>query len=264
MDEAEIDRLHREHWRPGYGSVTVAEMVVIAQAIAEHRPESFLEIGTASGLSAGLVARCLDAHGGSRLVTVDHDDTFFGDPGRENGFLLPSIYPHDNVRVVRRTFETALEVPWHGEEHQMAFVDANHQHPWPILDTLCLFPVMSGPRLVFHHDLNLFRKQPLARGLGPKVLHDQFPPHLRRRASANDGNLFSVSLDVTRREMEEIAADALSIPWTLTKTLTDQQVEAVRGVLREHYDPALLRLFDDRTAVFNVPTKRLYRTTAGS
>lgn len=265
MDFDSIKRIHGEHWRVGYGSASVEEMEQMRAAIAHHRPRSFVEIGTASGLSSGLLAHCLEANGGERLVTLDYDNTFFGDPTKENGFLIPLIYPSDGkVKVDRRVFNTALDLPAKGETFEMAFIDANHQHPWTLLDTLCLYAVMTGPKLVFQHDLRLFRKQPLARGVGPKVLFDQFPESHRKRFDVNEGNLFTVSLDLDQQAMEDIAADAFSIPWTLTKKLTDETVEAFRVVLRDHFSAELLALFDERSARFNVPTGKLYKVAAAN
>lgn len=259
MERVEIERIHAEYWRPGWGSVTPDELEFFQDRIAEHRPESFIEIGTASGLSGGMICRLLDENGGKRFVTVDYDNTFFGDPTQENGFQLPLVYPGGNVEVVRRPFTVSIDVPGSGETFDMGFVDANHQHPWPLIDTLCLYPVMTGPKLLFQHDLDLYRKQDVARGIGPKYLYDQFPDQYRDRSTANNGNLFTVSLDIPQSEMERIAIDAFALPWTLVSKIAPRRLPQLKQVLRDHYSPEVLEAFVEARKKYNFPTARGYK-----
>ncbi|WP_231123647.1 class I SAM-dependent methyltransferase [Nocardioides sambongensis] len=90
---------------------------------------------------------------------MDHDNTFFGDPTEANGFLIEQIYPVGAVRVDQRPFTTTLDLPELGEHFDMAFVDANHQHPFPTLDTLLIRPFLQGSSIVLHHDLKLYKNQ---------------------------------------------------------------------------------------------------------
>jgi hypothetical protein len=252
VDTAEIERIHGEFWSPGWGSVAADEMEYFQQLIAQHRPASFIEIGTASGLSGGLICRLLDEYGGERFTTVDHDNTFFGDPSKENGFQLPLIYPGGRVEVTRLTFTTAPDLPGKGQTYDMAFVDANHQHPWPLIDTLCLYPVMTGSKIVLEHDLDLYRKQhDKIFGIGPKYLYDQFPHTHRERATANHGNLFSLSLDLPVAAMERIARDCFALPWSLRTAINPPRLEAIRSVLREYYDASVTETFDECVEKFN-------------
>jgi hypothetical protein len=259
MELSQIEEIHRRHHRLGYGSLKVAEIGYLQELIVQHRPTTFLEVGTASGLTTGLVAALLDEHGGERIVTIDHDNTFFGDPTKENGFLIPSIYPSGRVEVVRRPFTTATSVPASGEQFEMAFIDANHQHPWPLMDTLSVLPAMRGSRILVHDDLNLYQNQAMARGIGPKHLFDQFPESHRDRAPVNDGNMFSVSLDLPLETVERIARDAFAIPWTLTVKMDDERLDAFRDVLRTHYSPDLVAHFERCAEKFNVPTGRMFK-----
>jgi Methyltransferase domain len=253
VEEEEIKRIHQEFWRPGWGSVTWDEMLYFQDLIRQHRPESFIEIGTASGLSGGLILRLLDEYGGRRFTTVDHDNSFFGDPTKENGFQLPMIYAGGRVEVTRLTFTTATDLPARGETYEMGFVDANHQHPWPLMDTLCLYPVMRGSKIVLEHDLDLYRKQTdKIYGIGPKYLYDQFPDSHRDRSTANHGNLFSLSLDLPIARIEEIGKDGFALPWSLRTAMQPRRLKAIREVLREYYDPSLLETFNECVTKFNV------------
>ena len=254
MDSTQIERIYEQHWRPGYGSVMADEVEYFQDLIKQHRPASFVEIGTASGLSGGLICLLLDEFGGKRFVTVDHDNTFFGDTTKENGFLLPSIYPGGKVEVTRLTFTTAPDVPGLGETFDMGFVDANHQHPWSLIDTLCLYPVMGGSKVVLEHDLDLYRKQTdKIYGIGPKYLYDQFPHTHRDRSTARNGNLFSLSLDLPIVRMEQVAKDGFALPWSLRTPIAGPRLEAIRKVLSTYYDPSVVAVFNECIDKFNRP-----------
>jgi len=96
----------------------------------------------------------------------------------------------------------------------MAFIDAAHPHPWPLIDTLFVFEVMVGAKTVIHHDLDLFRKQKEVKGIGPKYLYDQFPDTHRGRGRHSASNIFNVSLDIELMQFESIFCDCINLPWT--------------------------------------------------
>jgi hypothetical protein len=262
MDITEIRRIHAALVGRNYGSVTPEEVDWLQQLIVRHRPRSVLEVGTASGLTTGLLAALLDEHGGDRVVTIDHDNTFFGDPTKENGFLIPQVYPSGRVEVDRRPFTLSSSVPGSGDRFDMAFVDANHQHPWPLIDTLCVLPALEGPRVLVHDDLTIYLDQDKGRGIGPKHLFDQFPESHRERAPVSGGNMFALSVDLTADTVDRIAMDAFGIPWTLTYVIDDERLEAIRAVLAAHYSTELGAFFERCVERYNVPTGRLYRRRA--
>jgi len=253
MEKAEITAEFRTHWRTGYGAVSPDEAIYIRDLIARDRPEDFIEIGTGSGISGGLICHFLERNGGKRFVTLDHDNTFFGDTSKENGFLIEPIYPGGVVTVEKRPFTTSLDLDELDQKFDMAFVDANHQHPWPLIDTLALWPHMrgDGPRTVVHHDLHLFRKQDIVFGTGPKYLFDQFPESHREASPAGGGNIFSVSLAMERPQLEEIAANAISLPWSLRTPVQEKQLKRIFAMIDRHYSPDLGKVFREATAKFN-------------
>ncbi len=259
MRREDVARVYDQHREPGFGTLSVDELLQVDELIAAHRPRAFVEIGTASGLSGGMIALMLDEHGGERLLTVDLSDRFFADRARETGFVLPLVYPAGRVRVERRVETTAMDLVGTGETFDLALVDAGHVHPWPLIDTLCVNLVLRGPRLVLHHDLTLYRRQGNGRAVGPKFLFDQFPESHRVQYPANGGNLFSVSLDLAQQQIEDIAIDAFALPWTLNRKIPDETVSKIQGVLGEHYSPALRTAFDASCAVFNQPNGRYWR-----
>ena len=120
-----------------------------------------------------------------------------------------------------------------------------------MLDTLCVFPYLRGPRLVLHHDLNLFKIQEVPVGIGPKYLYDQFPPELRQRAEARRGNLYFVRMTMTKDELERMAIDAFHLPWSIRFPIPAADVDRARTVLGAHYSGDLLAAFDGGIRKFN-------------
>jgi Methyltransferase domain len=245
MREEDLRRLHAEHRVKGSGPITASEAALMLRTIEEHRPESFIELGTSSGLSTGLLALMLHDNGGRRLVSVDVSERFYRDPSRPTGFLVPDLYACDRVSVELRSPMTSVDVAGWEDTFDMGFVDGNHQHPWPLIDTLCLLPRLTGPKLLFHHDLNVYKKQRHANGVGPKYLFDQFPGSHRTRYAANQGNLFSLDLDLPPEQVEELAIEALQLPWTGLRWKKGRPyLAAFRAVLQRNYSSQLLEVFD--------------------
>ena len=259
MQRDAIASIRDAHRGPGFGTMSVEDLVSIERLVAEHRPASFLEIGTASGLSAAVIAHMLEEHGGDRLMTVDLLDHFFRDPTKEAGFVLPLAYPTGAVTVERRTGWTAVDVAGSGNTFEMALVDGGHAHPWPLIDTLCVNVVLTGSRLVLQDDLTLFRRRPNGRGVGPKFLFDQFPESHREVFTEGGGNLFALSLDLPPEHLERIALDAFALPWTLSQKIPQDVVTRFQRVLAEHYSPELSQAFAQHCARFNEPNGRYLR-----
>lgn len=248
-----IQDIVNEFWKVGYGSIAVDESMFVQKLISGYMPKNFLEIGMASGMSGGLIASFMEKNQGERFVTLDHDNTFFGDSSKENGFLINDIYKGSDVEVQKRPFSTSLDLESVGLNFEMSFIDANHQHPWPIIDTLCLFPYLIGDKIIIHHDLELFLKQDVVFGIGPKYLWDQFPEKNKIKSTANNGNIFALKLqDMSLAELEGIAINAFSLPWSLRAPLQPTHLEKILSIFEKHYSADLCDAFARSTKKFNV------------
>ncbi|MEO1138669.1 MAG: class I SAM-dependent methyltransferase [Pseudomonadota bacterium] len=239
MDQSQIAELYDRHAKPGYGAVKPDELAFIQSLIAEHKPKSFIEVGMASGLSTGFIALFMEQHGGERLVSIDHDDTFFGDASKPNGFLVPQLYNGQDLNLELIKHKVAPDLQKNDGDFDMAFIDANHHHPWPAIDMMCLYPRMTGPKIMLHHDLKLFANRSGGRGIGPKYLFDQFPESHRLLSDANNGNIFAVDLNIDRDQFESLLTGLFSLPWSAFPPLSPEQIKKVRGVLKKHYSDAL-------------------------
>ena len=125
MDLSEIEQRYARHIKPNYGTVTPDELNFIQEMVDKHHPQSFVEIGMASGMSTGFIACFMDERGGGDLLSLDHDDQFFGDPSKPNGFLVPELYQGEKVNVDLVKFKTALDIHEFDRQFDMAFIDAD-------------------------------------------------------------------------------------------------------------------------------------------
>lgn len=249
MQLAEIEALHAQHCRPGFGTTTPDELVYLQKLIARHRPKQFIEIGTASGLTTGFIARFMAENGGTRVTSIDLAHQFFGARDNPVGYLAQQIYTGDAVDIDIRPGVSALDLPSLGMRWDMGFIDANHQNPWPTIDTLALAPHMTGPRIVLHHDLQLYRRFRQFQGIGPRVLFNEMPESHREVDPANGWNTFALDLSLERAVLEQVAIGAVSMPWTVRPPIPARQIARVRDMIKAEYSGDLETEFADAARV---------------
>ena len=170
----------RPSWIVGYISYADARFLFMRALEASTRVA--VEIGTASGFSAGLLCRALAAVNRAGLigddfevVTYDVTDRFYADSARAVGDaareqLPPSLLKH----ITFRAPATALKLGERFDEGEVEFlfIDANHQHPWPTLDLLAALDYLGPSAEVILHDINLHLYDPKQARWGAKLLFD--------------------------------------------------------------------------------------------
>ncbi len=244
MELAEIEALHAQHARADFGTTTPDELAYIQETIRTYKPRKILEIGTASGLTTGFLARFLEEVGGDSVTSIDSEDVFFGDHRKKVGYLASAIYDGQSVRTRIEAGKSSLDLAGLDGPWDLVFVDASHNHPWPTLDTLAVAPHLSGARIVIHHDLQLFRRFPRFLGIGPRVLFNETPQTHRHAGAANGWNIFRIDLSMEPVLLEEIGLNALSMPWTARPPLSKREVSRFREALRDTYSPGFWAQFD--------------------
>lgn len=246
MNEQEIKHIFDKYWKRGWGSVSIADLLIIQEIIVEKQPKTFVELGMASGMSAALIALMMEKNQGKALYTFDHNNTFFGDPSKENGFLIDLIAGDSPVNIEKHAFSTAVDVESKiSAKFDMGFIDANHRHPWPTLDTICLYPLMNENAVLIYDDYALFRYQKPALGIGTKYLYDQLPESHRTiipalcdvgwlRGKLDEVVTFDTNLP--SEKAEESFLSALHLPWTNTDWLENERlVGRLLTHIEKHY-----------------------------
>ena len=251
---ADIEEVFRRHHKKGYGTIQVVEANFVRAAVERHKPKRFLEIGTGSGLSTGLIARFMSEHGGEYLCSVDNSVAFWGDPSKPVGFLAKQIHTGDTPVVQLECRPASFAYLCQNEApYDMVFIDANHDHPWPTLDTIAALPALKRGGLVFHHDLALHRVRADSWGIGPKFLYDQFPEHSRCLIDHPTKNIYALRIEDDYRAYSEPLQHALLIPWTIKQRISPELISALRDFVRSRWDATLQGALDTAVERFNDP-----------
>lgn len=252
---ADIEDVFRRHHKKGYGTIQVPEAAFVKAAIEQHRPKRFLEIGTGSGLSTGLIARFMSENGGEYLCSVDNSVSFWGDPAKPVGFLVGQIHtePKPLVQLKHRAASFAHAADESDTPFDMVFIDANHDHPWPTLDTIATLPLLKRGGVVFHHDLALYRVRADSWGIGPKFLYDQFPEHSRHVIDHPTKNIYLLRIEDDYRAYAEPLQHALLIPWTTKQRIAPEVLAPLRDLVISRWDTPLLNALDTAIERFNDP-----------
>lgn len=143
----------------GIGSRDYFFLTALVSILTPHR---VVEIGTLTGFSTAIIAAAVHRqHGSDSLtITVDTIDSHTHcsiDTTRPIGFEIPDLIP-DLVSTVRihtgSESDFVTQIAKRGD-FGLAFIDADHRHPWPLLDLLRLAPWVESGGWILLHDIQL-------------------------------------------------------------------------------------------------------------
>jgi predicted O-methyltransferase YrrM len=143
------------------GGIGSRDYFFLTALVSILAPRRVVEIGTLTGFSAAIIAAAIHRqHGNSGGITVETIDVRTHcsiDEARPIGFEIPELIPDlaSTVRVhTRRESDFAGQLGAR-DEFGLAFIDADHRHPWPLLDVLRLAPCVRGGGWILLHDIQL-------------------------------------------------------------------------------------------------------------
>jgi predicted O-methyltransferase YrrM len=160
----EVEFLHRMvdlddvRYPGGIGSRDYFFLTCLVSILA---PRRVIEIGTLTGFSTAIIAAAIHHqhpdHAGITVDTIDSQTHCIIDESRPIGFEIPDLIP-DLVSTIRihtgRESDVVREIAKPGE-FGLAFIDADHRHPWPLLDVLRLAPYVQPGGWIVLHDIQL-------------------------------------------------------------------------------------------------------------
>ncbi len=169
-----------------HGALSTKDMFFMTAVLSILQPRQALEIGTASGTSAALISRGIARGYAERgealpetiLHTIDRKDRCLFDETKPIGFQIAEIAPELVGRIKIHTLADSSLAPSLVAPGTLgfAFIDGNHQHPWPLIDLLRLLPLMEPRAWIVLDDINLpdVYGGPDVR-FGPRYLFEAWP-----------------------------------------------------------------------------------------
>jgi predicted O-methyltransferase YrrM len=160
---SEIEFLRTIGNRPSRYSGTIGpgDYFFLTAFVSILAPQRVVEIGTLTGFSAAIIAATLHHQsGGDRPRWVDTIDLLpkcLIDDTRPTGFEIAESFPElaSMIRLHVPHDSTVVSELAERDELEIAFIDANHQHPLPLLDLLRLAPYIRRGGWVVLHDIQL-------------------------------------------------------------------------------------------------------------
>ena len=143
------------------GGIGSRDYFFLTALVSILAPRRVVEIGTLTGFSSAIIAAAIHRqHGASDRITVETIDAHTHcsiDKTKPIGFEIPELIPGlvSTVRVhTGRESDYVREIAAR-DEFGLAFIDADHRHPWPLLDVLRLAPYVQGGGWILLHDIQL-------------------------------------------------------------------------------------------------------------
>jgi predicted O-methyltransferase YrrM len=179
-----------------------------------------LEIGVASGWSSAVLLNALNHSrpiycGDHWLHSYDISERCYFDVSRRVGDAVSEVVP-DLVRNWKLHTGNAVQAgrDFHGSRIDLAFIDADHRHPWTTFDLLGILPALAPDAWVALHDINLpnIAAKPEWRMFGPKHLFDLWPWEKHTSASEKR-NIGAIRMPGDSRAVRSFIETVLSVPW---------------------------------------------------
>jgi len=143
------------------GTIHLGDCLFLNAFVSILAPCRAIEIGTLGGFSAAVIAAAIRRqHPDEKKVlvdTIDRNTHSLLERDKAVGFLLSDMFPAfaEAVRVHTPADSGIVRQFAARDEIEFAFVDADHQHPRPLLDLVRLGPFLRPGAWVVFHDIRL-------------------------------------------------------------------------------------------------------------
>lgn len=230
------------------GGIGSRDYFFLTALVSILAPRRVIEIGTLTGFSAAIIAAAIHRQHGAgptgagtpasrdriTVETIDAHTHCSIDESRPIGFEIPELIP-DLVSTVRvhtgRESDFVRELAAR-DEFGLAFIDADHRHPWPLLDVLRLAPYVKGGGWILLHDIQLgtYGKEQRAAGqsleggtpFGAEWLFDRWP--FRKIRSFHIG---AIELPLRKEALIPFALELMREPFEITGKSAERARRAI-------------------------------------
>jgi hypothetical protein len=216
----------------------------VAERVATDQPALVVEVGVAAGTSSAALLAALDQlPPPRRLYSVDVRPTCYFDASKATGSAVDEMYPTYTTRWIQDFEADARKVGLSlgVGTVDFAFIDANHHHPFPLLDVLHLAPVMRPGAWIALHDIELPRLYPQFQSHGPMWLFECWPgPKIRGEGDAE--NIGAVQMPADLETLAPMAVALLDRKWEgqpagLEYSITTPAFAAIHAAMRRRRLP---------------------------
>ena len=217
-------------WADGF--ISQHDAAFLYEMLTAEQPTRVMEIGIASGVSTAFITKVLLSQvPHATLHSFDVSREFYADPTRHVGAYVTeafrsqpkalSIYPGISSAQIRNVVNRAAKF-------DLAFIDANHKHPWPCIDLLSILDLIEPSRLVLLHDVNLPTLNPSYQVFGPNYLFYGWPAE-KILPSQDLPNIGAIRLLPDPRDSARAVLECLPAPWQ--QDVADKEWNTARSVL---------------------------------
>jgi predicted O-methyltransferase YrrM len=250
----QISNIHSKYSEWANDSISPNEAYFIQSGIIKKRPKRFIEIGTSAGLATGLIGLFLQENGGEELFTLDLSKRYYIDERKPTGFLAQLILEETKIKVhyITGKFSNYIINNISDISFDMALIDANHQHPWPTLDTIALMPAMKSGALIYYHDLELYKRYEWVDGIGSKFLYDQVPENLKMVMDEPEANMYYIRNPERNLILEKGVIDSIHIPWTIGYRINDSVLAAFTSVAQRFWSERVAHALQQAAKKYNL------------
>ena len=260
----EVVEWFNARWSPEMGAIDGHDLRFLADLLHEAQPAKVVEIGCASGISTSLIAMILAQIGPSSITSFDLGTQFYADRSKKVGYLTAELPSLAHVKIEIVTGRACLAVPeYFGlQSVDFGFVDASHQHPWPLIDTLVLLPLLRTGAYLAHHD-PVMAWNPAHFATGPKILQLLLPDHVRvdfnsrvkggiensLKTRNKSDNIFALHKPADHRPLGSRLGQGFLIGWDIgfvkygSSAISEGFSRSLIKYLRSHYEPDVADAF---------------------
>jgi predicted O-methyltransferase YrrM len=230
-------------WATGY--VSTSDAAFLAEIIAAVEPRTVVEIGVASGASSAAILHSLDRLREPEqrtLYSCDVRPTCYFNEAFETGQACREMYPHPRALWQRDWTMDArrlrAQVP--AGSVDLTFIDANHAHPWPLLDLLHATEFAKPGSWVVLHDVELPIQHPAYQIYGPRWLFQAWPFN-KVKGIGPWTSIGAVQLPDDPSELASMAISLIEKPWEHTPAEPHLRLPACLADVQEAFSVRLRR-----------------------
>jgi glycosyltransferase involved in cell wall biosynthesis/predicted O-methyltransferase YrrM len=230
-------------WVTGY--VSGSDALFLFEMVAGVKPVTVAEIGVASGVSSAVLLFALDQlpdAEGRVLHSVDVRANCYFDNAYKTGQACGEMYPSPRAQWRENYDNNAQDLrkalPAHSVD--LTFIDANHMHPYPLLDLLQTTEFAKPGSWVVLHDVDLPVQHPEFQTYGPRWLYQAWPFN-KIKAFDEFASIAAVQLPEDPAQLVELALSLLDKTWECHVDIEEVELPAAFAAVQAALQARLRR-----------------------